>query len=467
MSETVNLKLPFIAPQQAQKHVTHNEALAALDRLVQLTVLDRDLAVPPASPVEGARYIVAAAPTGAWAGKARNIAVWSDALWQFHVPNEGWLVWVADEDVVLAYDGSQWIQLPAPAGATVFGINSTADTTNRLALSSPASLFNHAGNGHQMKLNKALATDTASILMQAGFSGRAELGLTGDDDFHVKVSVNGSTWKESVRLDRTTGRVSFPSGGVREQLTAARTYFVATTGLDSNTGLAAGTPFLTLQKAIDTVAGLDIGAFDVTVQLADGTYSTGVLVRGPFLGSGVVTIKGNTASPQNVILSRAAADAVTVRVGALRLEALTLQTSGASGSTIMAELGGLVVLGPGLRFGACINYHVLALTRAVVRIETGAAIAIVGGGASHLAAAGGQIDASGNTWTLTGTPVFTNFVLATSGGLVGLFNPVFSGAATGSRYFASINGMINTYTGNTALLPGSTAGAVATGGVYG
>ena len=33
MDETANLKLPYILPSQAQKHVTHNEALALLDRL--------------------------------------------------------------------------------------------------------------------------------------------------------------------------------------------------------------------------------------------------------------------------------------------------------------------------------------------------------------------------------------------------------------------------------------------------
>lgn len=467
MSETTNLKLPLLAPQQAQKHVTHNEALASLDRLLHLTVLDRHLAAPPDLPAEGARYIVAPAPVGAWAGKAGQVAVWSDGIWLFHVPNEGWLAWVADEDVILAYDGSGWVSLQGPSAASLFGINTTADTTNRLAVSSAASLFSHAGNGHQLKLNKALAADTASILMQTGFSGRAEMGLAGDDDFRFKVSADGSSWKEAIRLDRTTGRVSFPSGGVREQLAAARTYFVATTGSDSNTGLTASAPFLTLQKAVDTVAALDIGAYDVTIQLADGTHGTGALVRGPFLGTGTVTLKGNVASPQNVILSRSAADIITVRAGTLRLEALALQTSGASGSAVVAQSGALVILGPGLRFGTCIGYHILAQTRAIVRIEAGVTVNIVGGGVSHMAALAGQIETSDNTWVLNGTPAFTNFALATNGGFINFASPAFSGSASGARYLASTNGIINTYTGNAALLPGSTAGAVATGGIYG
>jgi hypothetical protein len=85
------------------------------------------------------------------------------------------------------------------------GINATADTTNRLALKSPASLFDNVGNGHQQKINKAAAGDTASQLFQTGYSGRAEYGLTGDDNFHIKVSPDGSAWKEALMVDRTTG----------------------------------------------------------------------------------------------------------------------------------------------------------------------------------------------------------------------------------------------------------------------
>ncbi len=83
----------------------------------------------------------------------------------------------------------------------------TADATNRLSLNAPASLFNHAGAGHQVKVNKAAATDTGSFLFQTGFSGRAEFGLTGSDDFQIKVSADGTTWFNALQLERTSGRV--------------------------------------------------------------------------------------------------------------------------------------------------------------------------------------------------------------------------------------------------------------------
>jgi Protein of unknown function (DUF2793) len=61
MPASPNLSLPFLEAAQAQKHVTHNEALSVLDAVVHLSVLDRDLAVPPPAPQEGDRYLVSRA----------------------------------------------------------------------------------------------------------------------------------------------------------------------------------------------------------------------------------------------------------------------------------------------------------------------------------------------------------------------------------------------------------------------
>jgi hypothetical protein len=207
MDETPNLKLPYLIAAQAQKHVTHNEALRALDALVQLSVLDRDVTEPPAAPVDGDRYIVAASATGAWAGHDSEIAVFQDNAWEFHQPREGWLSWVADEIKLYAFDGNGWIAYtsgnnsvnPAP----FVGVNTTADATNRLAVKSDAVLFSHddvtPGNGSlQLKLNKETPTKTSSVLFQNGYAGHAELGLCGDDNWHLKMSADGANWREAI-----------------------------------------------------------------------------------------------------------------------------------------------------------------------------------------------------------------------------------------------------------------------------
>ena len=117
MSETPNLNLPYIIAAQAQKHITHNEALRALDTLVQLAVLDRDAATPPSSPAAGDRYIVAAAATGAWAGKSGQIAAFEDNAWAFHAPQPGWLAWVRDEQVLVVWSGTAWVAAGSGGGA--------------------------------------------------------------------------------------------------------------------------------------------------------------------------------------------------------------------------------------------------------------------------------------------------------------------------------------------------------------
>ncbi len=91
MDETPNLALPYIIAAQAQKHVTHNEAIRALDAIVQISVLDRDLATPPSTPLDGDRYIVGASASGDWAGHDLSVAAFQDNAWMFYPPQTGWL----------------------------------------------------------------------------------------------------------------------------------------------------------------------------------------------------------------------------------------------------------------------------------------------------------------------------------------------------------------------------------------
>jgi len=221
MADTPNLGLPYIMAAQAQKHVTHNEAIRALDALVHLAVIDRDSTTPPDDPAEGDRHIVGTDGTGAWSGHDLEIAAFQDGGWAFYAPRPGWRAWIVEESALRAWNGTAWVTVGGGEGGggdggdgafDTLGINATADETNRLALASPASLFNHAGAGHQLKLNKSASGDTAALLFQTGFSGRAEMGTAGDDDFHFKVSADGSAWHEAILIDKDTGEVSFPSG---------------------------------------------------------------------------------------------------------------------------------------------------------------------------------------------------------------------------------------------------------------
>ncbi|MEQ1887557.1 MAG: DUF2793 domain-containing protein [Alphaproteobacteria bacterium] len=148
MANSANLALAYLEAAQSQKHVTVNEALSGLDTLVQLSVLDRDLAAPPASPVEGDRYLVAGSPTGAWAGQAGKIAAWQAGAWIFRTPRNGWQAWVADEAAPVFYDGGAWTHTlkaresdvaKAPLGArTLFRILEESHTLALAATSDTA-----------------------------------------------------------------------------------------------------------------------------------------------------------------------------------------------------------------------------------------------------------------------------------------------------------------------------------------
>jgi len=209
MDMTARLSLPFIMPQQAQKHVTHNEALQALDALVQPMVESRTMAAPPSSPLPGEAFIVPLGASGDWAGHGDEIAAWQASAWLFYDPAPGWQAYVKDEKALAVFTEGTWTALASTgaAGVPTIGVNTAADATNRLAVASPASLFTHEGGGHQLKLNKADAADTGSLLFQTGWIGHAEMGLMGDNNWRLKVSPDGIDWIEAIGVDNATATI--------------------------------------------------------------------------------------------------------------------------------------------------------------------------------------------------------------------------------------------------------------------
>ena len=222
MDATTNLKLPFIMPSQAQKHVTHNESLLLLDSIVQLSVLDRDMTGEPDQAAEGDRYIVASEASGTWAGQSGKLAAFQDGAWTFLEPRIGWQAWVADEGIFVVWNGTDWITSGSPdvselQNLALLGLGTEADSQNVFAAKLNKALWTARGVGEggdgdlRYTLNKEGTDDVLSMLFQSGWSGRAELGLIGSDDFSLKVTADGSAWHEALSVDRSTGIVSEPA----------------------------------------------------------------------------------------------------------------------------------------------------------------------------------------------------------------------------------------------------------------
>lgn len=108
MTDTPKIALPYIATGQAQKEVTHNEALNRLDAMIQPVVVNSTTSAPPGSPTDGQAWIVAAGATGAWAGKVGQIAAWFGG-WQFFTPANGWRVHNLDDEQQWLFDGAAWL----------------------------------------------------------------------------------------------------------------------------------------------------------------------------------------------------------------------------------------------------------------------------------------------------------------------------------------------------------------------
>lgn len=235
MSDTTRLALPRLDAAQAQKHVTHNEALGLLDALVHLSVSARNVAAPPTAPVEGARCIVGATPTGAFAGQAGKVAAFDDGAWRFLTPKKGWCAFVEGENRLVVFDGASWsllaVDIAEAQNLRRLGVGATADANTPLLARLNAAAFTalrvaDGGSGDlRVTLDKQQASSIVSHLYQSNWSGRAETGLIGDDAYRIKVSADGASWKEALTVDSVTGRVVFPNGAT--DLMAAA---VATTG---------------------------------------------------------------------------------------------------------------------------------------------------------------------------------------------------------------------------------------------
>ena len=134
---TPRFALPMLSAAQAQKEITHNEALFLIDALLHAAVVDGPLATPPEDPAAGDCWIVDETAAGAWAGEAGRLALWTVGGWRFVVPLPGMRVRRISDGVSLLFDGTEWAEPAAianPTGGTTIDLEARAAIDALLAL---------------------------------------------------------------------------------------------------------------------------------------------------------------------------------------------------------------------------------------------------------------------------------------------------------------------------------------------
>lgn len=262
----------------------------------------------------------------------------------------------------------------------------------------------------------------------------------------------------------------------REFLTAARTYYVRTDGSDSNTGLvdSAGGAFRTIQKAVDVASALDNGGYAITIDVGNGTYTAGVTLKA-FVGSGAITITGDTATPANVVINPTSATGILAQYcGQLwYVTGVKITTTTAGHAVICIGNGTVLTLGL-VEFGAVPNgySHMFASNKGQITFNgnynvsggTGA------GGFHMLMISEGVISPFGRTVTITGTLAIGWWCYCDRASFCEAYSMTFtlSGGATvtGVRYFGGALSCIFVNGGGASYFPGNSAGSVSGGSQY-
>ncbi len=230
---TTHLLLPYILASQAQKHVTHNEALRLLDAMVQLSVLDRNRAAPPVSPTDGDRHIVASGATGLWAGWDLNVAFWVDGVWMRLVPRPGWLSWIAAEQAIVVWNGSAWdlVGEPVDVSDAVFSLVNDADPTKK-------AVFSLSGIGTGTTRTFALPNTSSELAILAGTQT-----FTGNKTFSGSLTASGAVSITGTLTASGTVTVSAAAASIGTAITTA-TYGMGTgvnpTGVTKTLNLGTG-----------------------------------------------------------------------------------------------------------------------------------------------------------------------------------------------------------------------------------
>lgn len=279
----------------------------------------------------------------------------------------------------------------------------------------------------------------------------------------------------------------------RTQLSGPVTYYVSNTagapcgtftcalGSDSNNGLNPTTPFLTIQEAWNTIAyTLDLNGFNVTVQIADGTYTATPRVlqmgEGPpgVFQATSIAFQGNASNNMNVSLSGSTA-AINCGVqgkGSTQVTFRNMHLQSSGGNDLNAA--GCILIVNNIDFGTAggaQGAQVYAFHGGFITTEGSANYTVSGGAYVHaLAQTNSTVALHASQVTFTNSPAFSGATVIAEYNADVFFGGITfvnGGTVTGVRFVAQTNGYIDVGgTGNLTQIPGSSPGITATGGQY-
>lgn len=130
MATSPDLGIPYIATQQNQPEITHNEALNMIASVLKSAIAIQN--APPVGPELGDVYIVGDSPSGAWGGRDNAVAFWAGTAWGF-VPGldddgspiamgarlKGLTMYVQTTDSLWRWSGTEWAEVAAGGGGSV------------------------------------------------------------------------------------------------------------------------------------------------------------------------------------------------------------------------------------------------------------------------------------------------------------------------------------------------------------
>jgi hypothetical protein len=265
--------------------------------------------------------------------------------------------------------------------------------------------------------------------------------------------------------------------GIRELLTAARTYYVATTGSDSNDGLSVGTPFATIQHAVNFVSTeIDLQGYEVTIQVSTGVYNENVTLKSLVGGNG--KLLGDTTTPTNVVIKAPALSTYCVHnevVGnqwAIKGFSLDASNLNNYASALSLDRNSVTQI-------AFLDFKAIDSTVILINVENSATLFdsdssdyTIHGAAWNMfifVYTGANVNFQFNSLTINDTPTMNTMVSAAIRSSVVFFaNSAITGTVTGKRYSVSELSIIDTFGSGVNYIPGTVAGTAdgTTGGFY-